>query len=671
MLAPRLVNIKLFYLSRSTSPIKCATILYMPLDDRNKLNRLEELKSRLFSKNYQTRIEHRDSFSHLDRKDVLDSWKTREKVGPNAANKFFMKTSMFKKFFIFSIAFFVLTLGYAAYIFFVGGNTVSNNNIDISILGNNFTAGGEELPLIVGITNRNNSSLDLADLVVEYPKGSSGDLSSDIERSRISLGTIPAGAVRNENLKVVLFGEQGSLRPVKISLEYRVSGSNAIFIKEKLYEVNISSTPISLLVDAPLVVSPNQNITLNVKAILNATKPAPKILIKLNYPVGFQFVQSVPAPSFGNNIWNLGDLAPGAEHGISISGKMVDVFDGEEKTFNISSGSQSITDKSLIGVVFNSIGYTIAIKKPFIEANLFINGISQREYATDTKTPINVQIRYTNNLDTQVNDLVIQAKISGNAFDRKTIIAQQGFYNSSKDVITWDKNSQNQFKEVNPGDSGSVAFSVSPLSLFSAAGEILLNPSINIEVNISGKQALEGFTVGELNNSTSAVVRIISDVGFSAKALYYSGPFANTGPIPPKAEKTTTYTIIWTLSNTANSISKAQINSTLPPWIVFSGFFLPAAENLSYNPSTREIIWNADRILKGAGITGAKKEIAFQVSFTPSLSQVGTIPVIINAAILTGHDDFANVDVRVNKIGLNTKLDSDIAFPVNGSVVVE
>jgi len=633
----------------------------MLLGDRNKLNRVEELKSKLFSKNYQTKIEHRDSFSHLTKKEVLDSWKTREKTESNIKENFFMKTSVFRKFFIFSLVFFLLTSLYASYVFFAGGNTVSNNNIDISILGNNFTAGGEELPLIIGITNRNNSPLDLVDLVLEYPKGSRGDLSSETERLRVSLGTIPSGAVRNENLKIVLFGEQGSSRPIKITLEYRVAGSNAIFIKEKFYEVNINSTPINLVVEAPLTISPNQDIALKIKATLNATRPSQKILVRADYPTGFVFVSSAPAPSFGNNIWDLGDFAPGTERNISISGKMLDVFDGEEKTFNISSGSQSGTDKSVIGVVFNSISHILTVKKAFIEVTLSVNGASGREYATDAKTPINAEIRYTNNLDTKVNDLKIEAKITGNAFDRKTVRTPEGFYDSSKDIVTWDKNYRNRLKEVNPGDSGSVTFSVSPLPLFGVSGDIIVNPSINIEVNITGSQAIEGSVANELNNSSSAIIRVISDVGFSTKTLYYSGPFGNTGSIPPKAEQATTYTVVWTLSNTANSISKTEIRSTLPPWITFMGPFLPASENLTYNSSTKEIIWNADRIPRGAGITGAKKEVAFQLSFTPSLSQVGTTPVIINGAILTGHDDFANVEVRVSKASLNTNLNNDAA----------
>jgi len=646
-------------------------------NDRNKLNRIEELKSKLFNKNYQTKIEHRDKFTHLRRNDIPDVWEGGEKKGIDSVlsrDKFFMKTSLFKNFFIFSLAFFILTLLYASYVFFVGGNTVSSDNIDISILGNNFTTGGEELSLVVEIENRNSSALDLVDLVVEYPKSSLSSeigLSTGMERLRESLGTIPAGAVRNENLKVILFGEQGSVRSIKISLEYRVEGSNGIFVKKKSYEVIMNSTPLNLSVEAPLTISPNQDITLNVKAVLNATRPASKILLKLSYPTGFKFESSIPAPSLGNNVWSLGDLAPGAEHNISITGKMFDVTDGEEKTFHISSGSQSGGDKSIIEIVFNSLAHTVTIKKPFIEAELFVNGVFQREYATNMKTPIQGEIRWTNNLDTKVNDLEIRAKISGNAVDRKTINAQQGFYNSSTDVIIWDKNSKNGFGEVNPGDSGSVDFSVSPLSLFSVTNEILSDPSINIDVSISGKQLIAGYATTNLKNSNSTIVRIISEVGFAAKALYYSGLFTNTGPIPPKVEKETSYTIVWSLSNTANNISKGVVRSSLPSWMKFAGPILPTGEDLVYNPSTKEITWNIGRIPKGTGITTADRSVSFQVIFTPSLSQARTTPIIINDAILTGHDDFANVEVRVNKTSLRTLLNNDPLFSSVGGMVVE
>ncbi|MES2315468.1 MAG: hypothetical protein V4486_01900 [Patescibacteria group bacterium] len=637
----------------------------------DKLNRIEELKRKLFSRNYQTKIEHRESFTDMKTPNIPASWGEGVQVAKDLGEKFFQKTTFFKKFFLFSLGIFVLALGYASYMFFVSGNTVSNDNIDISILGNAFTAGGEELPLQISVTNKNTSPLQLVDLVVEYPKSSETLSGSDTERIRESLGTIDAGAIRNENIKVVLFGEQGTVRPIKVSIEYRVEGSNAIFVKEKSYDVNINSTPINLSVDAPETASSNDEISFNIKAALNATRPAEKILLKVDYPVGFQFVKANPMPSFGNGVWDLGDLAPGAEKNISIEGRMLDVFDGEEKIFKIWTGTQSAADKAAIDVVFNSLEQKITIKKPQIEAGLYIDGVHQREYQGYSNTPITGEIRYANNLDTTINDMQIRATITGNAINRKTINAQQGFFDSSTNTIVWDKNSSSKFQEVNPGDSGSVTFSFTPLSLLSASDGLLSSPSINIDVKISGKQAQEGYDTQNLSNTESSVIKIISDSGLATKALYFSGPFKNTGPIPPQVEKETTYTVVWSLSNTANSISKAQVHSTLPSWVNFVGKFSPSTEDLTYNASTKEITWNVGNIPRGAGITTAGREISFVISLSPSLSQVNTAPTIINDAVLTGHDDFANVDVRVNKGSLTTRLVNDPDFPPSGDRVVE
>ena len=638
-------------------------------EQSEKLNRLEELKSKLFSKNFPAQTEHRDSLTPPKRLDVPDSW-ARGGITPASPERFFSKTSVFKKFFFSSLIFFVLALGYAAYMFFAGGNTVSGSNIDISVLGNTFTAGGEELSLMIEVTNRNKSALEMVDLLVEYPK-SSGDFSSNTERLRQSLGTIPAGSVRSENIKVVLFGEQSSTRPIRIRIEYRVSGSNAIFVKEKEYEVSISSTPIDLSISAPDEASPNQDFTLDIKASQNATKTVSGVLLQVDYPAGFQFVSASPAPAFGNNVWDLGDLSPGAESSVSIKGKMLDVFDGEEKTFRVMSGLQSERVKGTIETIFNSLGHTVLIKKAVIEARLYINGVYSREYAVNSNSSVQGEIRWANNLETKINDLEIRAKISGSAANRKSIDVDQGFYNSLEDVIVWDKNSDRDFAEVNPGESGEVSFSFGTLSLFSAQGGVLAQPEIKIDVSISGKEPLAGNDLKEVSNKESKVIRIISDVGFAAKILYYSGPFSNKGPIPPKAETETTYTVSWSLSNTSNNISGAKIRSTLPPWARFIGPISPPTEDLTYNSGTKEIIWNAGNIPKGTGITAGAKTVAFQIGFTPSLSQVGATPTLVNDAVLTGHDDFANVEVRVNKASLNTRLSSDPLFPANGDRVVE
>lgn len=638
--------------------------------DEEKLNNIERLKGKLFSNDYETKIEYRDHFSDVKKKSIPVAW-TEKAKGAVVNNKFFTKTSVFKKIFLGSIVFFILSLGYVSYQVFLGGNTVSNENITISIFGNTFTDGGEDLPLQVQIVNKNNTDLDLVDLVVEYPKSSVGDLTEGTERLRESIGTIPAGAIHNENVNVILYGEQGSIRPVRVAIEYRVEGSNAIFVKEKMYEVTINTTPINLSLDAPTEVTPNQDVTLALKTSLNSTRSLDNVLIKLDYPVGFQFVSAEPKPTLGNNVWDLDELKPGEEHDIYIQGRMIDVFDGEEKTFHVSSGTQSTSDKSMLDVVYNTLSHTISIKRPFIQAQLYINGVYAKEYATGAKTPIQGQIRWKNNLDSVVNDMVIRAKITGTALDRKQINEQQGFYSSSEDVIIWDKNTDDRFAQVNPGESGSLGFSLASLPLYSPTGGIISDPTITIEISVSGKQASAGNILKEVKSGETKIIRMISDVGLVNKALYYAGPFKNTGPIPPKAENETTYTVVWSVSNTSNSLSKVEVHATLPQLVRFVGTTIPEDGSLKYNASTKEITWDVGNVPKGTGLNSSTREIAFQIAFTPSLSQAGTAPTLINEATLTGHDNFANVNVKVSKALLTTRLFNDPDFPTGGDRVAE
>ena len=125
-------------------------------------------------------------------------------------------TSIFKKFFIAAILFFIAAIGFASYMFFNGTVSVSNENIDIIVLGNAFTKGGEELPLQVEIVNRNKANLELANLVIEYPRGANDSQTDLIRLPHDSIGTIKPGQSITRNIKVFLFGAEKSIRNVKI-----------------------------------------------------------------------------------------------------------------------------------------------------------------------------------------------------------------------------------------------------------------------------------------------------------------------------------------------------------------------------------------------------------------------------------------------------------------------
>jgi hypothetical protein len=101
------------------------------------------------------------------------------------------------------------------------------------------------------------------------------------------------------------------------------------------------------------------------------------------------------------------------------------------------------------------------------------------------------------------------------------------------------------------------------------------------------------------------------------------------------------------------------------------GVISPESADVTYNSATKEIVWKAGSVPPGTGITGPTKEVAFQISISPSFSQLNSVPVIINPTSFRAHDDFAGVDIRQDKSFLNTSLKGDSAFPGNGATVVE
>jgi hypothetical protein len=640
------------------------------MDEKEKLNSIEEDKANLYNPNYKVDQSAGLRFGQRSKFNVPEDWQKEALIMKNKVQTVFTnKTSFFKKFFFFSLGFFVLAMLFAAYIFFGGGNTVSNKNIEVAIFGSAFASGGEPLPLQIEIVNKNTSALLLTDIVVEYPRVGT-EFVGDLERVRFSVGTIPARSAHTENINLVIFGEQGSVKPLRFSVEYRVDGSNAIFVKNKDYSITISSAPVNISVQAPLQISPNQEFELKITNVLNINKPAENVLVRVEYPLGFEFVSAMPSPVSGNNVWSLGDLTPGSTSNITIVGKMVDVVDGENKAFQIFSGNANTRNKYDIAVVFNSIIHNMLVEKPFVSAVLYINGSSQKEYSVEARNIIQGEIRWVNNLPTRVNDIQIKATLSGNALNKNSIVSRDGFYNSAQDAIIWDRNSNPIFSEVAPGQSGSVNFSFSPTPLFSGSGGMLSEPIINIDVSVNGREDLSSGGVASLKSIDSKKVKIISDVALSNKLLYSVGPFTNTGPVPAKVETPTTYTVVWSVSNTSNSISNAQVRGSLPPWVKFLDRISPVSEDLSFNPSSREVVWNIEQIPRGTGINNPEKEVSFQVEFNPSLSQVGTAPTIVNALALTGFDDFAKVEVRLNKPALTPRLINDPAFSTKSDIVI-
>lgn len=642
------------------------------MEDTNNKDYLEELKKDLYSK--RNVFSQRKKISNLiSRKNfsIPEDWGSNAREKISAVKKSFLyERGIFKKFLLGSIIFFLISITFTFFVFYRGQNTVSLDNIEINIMGDTFVAGGEELPLQIEVSNKNNTPLEFGELLIEYPRGSTGSVENDFVRLRESLGTIPSGGTVRKDIKVILFGKQGELKEIKTTLEYRVKNSNAIFSKEQKYSVSLSSSPLVLSVLAPSKISSNQQIEIEARMISNSKEILKDVLLKVDYPPGFKFEESSLKAVLGDNVWDLGDLAPGAEKKVILKGKIYGE-ENEERVFRFYSGAKDKNDSTEIGIIYNSFLLVVFVEKPFIEGKILVNGEYQNEYTSPSNEEIRVNINWANNLPTKVEDMEIQAKLSGNALNRSRVIASGGFYNSIENEIVWNKDTLSQLASVQPGDNGSLSFSLFSLPSVGSNLEIINDPTIEIEVNLKGRQVEEGGSLKDIISSDRKVIKINSDFQLAVQALHNSGSLENTGPIPPKAEQKTTYSIVWSIKNSANNLKNAEVKATLPIYVNWFGKFLPDTEDITYNGLTREVIWRPGLISRGTGFSLDNREVAFQIELLPSLSQVGSVPLLINETVAVAEDTFTGDILSSRKNSLNTRIYNDVNYNSGDEKVVE
>lgn len=571
-----------------------------------------------------------------------------------------------------SIAFFVLALLIVLYNFFGGGNLVSGDNIAVTVKAPISIAGGETFSFELEIKNNNNTTLSGTDLNITFPAGAREvkDTSLPAKRVQTFIGDILPGQTVKKNLAVVLFGTENEKKDITVGLEYKVAGSNSLFNKNKIISVLISSSPVSIVVTGPKEVNTNQIVDYTVEVNSNSTTVLKNLMLKADYPFGFTFVSANPKNYSKNNLWLLGDLEPGGKRLIKISGVLTGQ-EGEERGFTFSLGTQSKADSLLIDTPFSSSFSSITIRRPFVSADIYFNGNNTAEYISAAGGKIETVIKWRNNLAYEVSGVSLTVRINGNSVDKSSIQVDGGFYKSIDNTIIFDKTTNPDLARLEPGKEGESKFTFSSFGVKTVTGAGLSNPTITLDLAVKGKRVDYQGGLEDVLFSNSSRVKITSDPQLFAKALYYVGAFTNRGPIPAKAESETTYTVTWTVTNPLNNLSGAQVRAVLPPYIKYLSVVSPDREKIDYDAGTGQVVWNVGNVSAGAGTISPAREVSFQISFLPSVSQIGTAPELVGGATLTAKDGFTLTAVSDSFSALTTRLSSDPYFKVDAENVVQ
>lgn len=625
----------------------------MPKEAEGHDKRLRELRDRLYSRGTPPEARTRPTLSDKPL-EAPSTWQTDALTPPAPVepppspmrNK---RRSYRSTLLIAGLIFFVLALILSGSFLLFGRNTISGENIAITADGPLAVGGGEEFALSVSIVNNNAVPIESATLIVEYPYGtqSADEEGKELFRDRKPLDSIDSGEVLNIPLRARVYGEENEEKLVRISIEYRVEGSNATFFKEaEPLRFKISSSPVVIAVDNVTQSASGQDVELKVLVSSNSPSALGEVLLKAEYPAGFEFTEADPGTSSGRDTWSITDMEPGEEQEITIKGTLTGNQD-EVKVFRFSVGVPNDRDRFTLASIFTTETEEISIEDPFLDVDVSINGDTGGEVTVSPGTVAQVSVTLRNTLEATIYDGSIKVDLSGNGLDASSVDVSDGFFDSSTDTITWSHNDVQGLRTIAPGRSVTVTFDFTP----DAGGA--RTPQVDFTVHAEANRVSESQVSQTLRGAIERTVKVAGAVEFSSAVRHSVGAFTNTGPVPPQAEEVTTFSVRLHVKNGSNATTDGVVSLTLPAYVTWLGI-TTSAPTFTYSPQNREVSWKVGDLKASEA-----REAEFQISALPSASQVNQVITLVGTQRFRATDRFTGTAIRTEASALTSELSSD------------
>lgn len=553
-----------------------------------------------------------------------------------------------KKILIVSGVIFLAILVLSSAVFYFWLTSFKKSLIDFNISGPTQISSGEAGAYVVSYWNNTNQILQNAALVLRYPQGAVIDDNKIIRN--IELGSIGIGGGGKQEITIAFVGPDKSIQKIEAVLNYKPQNTTSTFENKVSKEVAINGSALSIDFKTPETTLPNIKNVYAIHYKNNTGKVFQNVSIEATYPNEFNFVSSSQAPAKNNNTWNLGDLNPEEEGNITILG--------------ILKNAQNANFELAIGVVKNNRFYKFSQNSSQINVialplrmDISVNG--QSNLTANPGDSLQFKIHYENGAGIALSDIILKAKLDGLMYDFSSL-KTSGYFNGVDNAITWNAGNWPDFKSLPPNSSGDVEFQINVKPRYIVRTFKDKNFLLQVSAIMETPTVPPSLAVKSLSVVSDLAVKINTKAELKTKGYYFDAVLKNSGPLPPKVNQTTTYTIHWQITNYSNNINNVIAKAVLSEGVSWLNKKAGAgAATLEYNDRTGELTWNAGEVVAGTGLLLDPYEVVFQVGLTPAANNVNSAVSILGESVLTGNDTFTGNDILVISPSLKTDLPDD------------
>ncbi|MGB2762176.1 MAG: hypothetical protein WBC21_01395 [Minisyncoccales bacterium] len=524
-------------------------------------------------------------------------------------------------------------------------NIYSKEIIKLEILGSEKVEAGQEIEYVVKYKNNGDTRVEEPKLIFEYPENSitdDGYLRDEISSEELGNAIYP-GQEKTFSFKARLLGKEGEKKQAKAVLTYRPKNLESRYESKTTFTSEIEKVPLTFEFDFPSRIESDKEIKFHLNYFSYINYPLSDLGIKVEYPFGFEFIKASPS-ALENTEWTINLLDKSEGGRIEITGKISgDV--GEKKIFEAEFG---VWQKGEF-VLLKEASKGIEIIEPSLYISQQINGNPQ--YVANAGDLLHYEIFFRNIGEKALTNLSLVTKLEGKLFDLESIKTFDGVFGPGDNSIIFDWKKVSKLQFLDSQDEGRVEFWINLKDDWQMDNLGDKNLTIKNKIYLS-QQAREEF-----------ITKVNSKLVIEQKGYFQDAAFGNSGPIPPEVGQTTTYTIIWQIKNYYNDIKNVRVKAVLPQEVSLTAKIFPEEQNekFAFDSSSREIVWNTGDLEAGQGVLDSISvpNIAFQIAFTPTISQTGQTPEIIKEVSIFAEDTWTEELLESSDEPINTTLPDD------------
>lgn len=538
---------------------------------------------------------------------------------------------------------------------------VKDADIALTVQGAADITAGDEVTYTIAFQNKSRVAWQNVEVVVTVPAGFRSDAGSPEREFTHQIGTLAAGQASEVVLRGRLIGGEGTVAVTQAELTLTPENfPSGRFSKTAVVTSRIEAMPIDISIEAPASVSAGERVRGVIHVRNLASTPLEGAVLRLAPDAGVELAAEDAEFSQGfegvQGEWSLETIGP-----LSELTRTVIFFAqgqaGEKRHVTVRVGVREPSDSAQgESDVFiqREVTHVLTISASELTVEQLYNG-SNEPLTVFPEGKVEAEVRYANTGTGGLQNVVLAVQFEGEGLDARTLELRQGAYDPRTRRITWTSASVPELSLLQPGESGSVAFSfgILPSAAF---------PTTDTSFALISMATIDSQDLPTPPGQEKRVIsdRMVMSVGtqltLEATAFYDDGRLGitSTGPVPPKVGQTTAYTVRLRLGSTLNDVGEAKVVAVLPDGVGYTGKTVVSKGTVQFDEQSRQVAWTVPLLEGGVGRVRPAEELYFQVSVTPGANLVDRVLPLLSRLTGEGQDLFIEQLVRLTGSHLPT-----------------